>query len=115
MSGVNKETEDRIEEIAKHKVNNHLTMLWFDVGEFKVTQKYMTDKLDKLERAVVDWFKEIWAKIEKQDEKNELKYATKIEHSSNADRLKRVENAIIWVVVLFITGIIWAIIKLVLK
>ena len=115
MNTITKEVEERIEGIARHKVNNHLTMLWFDVWEFKITQQNMTKQLEKLENVVKEWFKEIGAKIEKQDERNEQKFATKIEHSSNADRLKRVENAIIWVVLLFLAGIIWAILKLVLK
>lgn len=98
-----KSVDDRFDEVARHKVNNYLTELWFNVWTFTTTIDYMKQEIWEVKTLLKEFI-----------EKSEQKFATKTEHYSNSERLKRVENSIIWVVVVFITGIIWAILKLVL-
>lgn len=73
----------------------------------------MQQDLNKLTKTVEEGFEKLWEKFDTQREENERKYATKDDHKRNEDRIDAVVKALLWVVAIIVTTVIWAVLKLV--
>lgn len=79
----------------------------------KQSHERMQLDLTELKTDVKEGFKQLWDKIEKQDERNDIKFATKDDHKRNSDRIDVIAKVLIWIAVLIWTAVLWAILKLV--
>lgn len=94
--------EERIEEIARHKVNNYLTELWFNVWTFTITINFMQNEMKELKTMMKEF-------IDKADNK----FATKEDHARNEKRIDNIIKALLWICWIVISTVILAILKLV--
>lgn len=94
--------EKRIEELAKHKINNYLTELWFNVWTFNTTIGFMQKEMTELKVIMKEF-------IDKADNK----FATKEDHTRNEKRIDNIIKILIWICWIIISTVLLAILKLV--
>lgn len=104
-----KEIELKVEQIARHKVNGHLTNLWFDISEFKWYQKLMEQKFIYIEKDMG----EIKSLLTEFIKKVEDKYATKDDvekkYESHANKFRMINKFFFIVFSTIVTAIVVAI------
>lgn len=117
---LNKAREEFRDEIEKerHRAKNQEQALLYDISENKEHisllqqwQEFMKEKVNQIEKHLSDWISDIKNIIEKQSSS----FVTKSEYKNSEARLSRIEKGFLWVIGLFATAIIWAIINLIIK
>lgn len=81
----------------RHEDRKKASNYYFKVDELEKssavnsnTLKYMTESIEKLERVVTEWFKEVNQKIDW----FQTKFATKEEHKENGAKISKIETAL---------------------
>jgi len=86
---------DKIDNLEKKVENNHQEIKWLLVEHMRAEEKTISQINDNFQ--ILDW-----------------KYATKLEHQINADKIWQIINALKWLAWLVWTSIVYAIMKLIL-
>lgn len=91
-----KELEEKINLIAKHKLNNHLTNIGFDAADFISENKLMKQRTEYIERDVGEIKKMLSDFIKTSDNKFATKADVKDKNKLQDERIDKYDNMFLW-------------------
>ena len=107
------EMEKLIDSIAKHKLNNHLSNIWFDASGFKTDLLLMKKDISFIEKEtgeIKDLLLQFIMKVE-------TKYVTKEEAHEKykffSSKFDKIDKIFLWFISVIWLAVIWAILNLV--
>lgn len=106
-----KEQKELIGSEARHKTNNHLAALGFDIGEFTKEQalawqtiKFMQKDIDDIKTLLTEFIKSA-----------PDKFASKEDHQENKDNIEKINKVFFWLWGIIGSTIVIALLNLIIK